>query len=256
MPLDDPETGYGSSAFVKALHARLPADGQAWATAHERERFPDGPAMALAFVDAHRWRANAAPDGSWVRLAEALVGLGEELSEAGRREDAAAAMTEAFEICRQLTSVDLAAYGWKLCPLVNTLRFHFLYEPDRTVEVLGMAVAVYRKFAEADLMAYGHRLVKMCELLLSELSSQCRYEEGVGITAVLIETIRRLTAGVVVDGSPTQEATESVLCRILTGHSGWVQCLAISPDGSRLATVGDDEFLRVWDTVTGRPDEP
>jgi WD40 repeat protein len=38
---------------------------------------------------------------------------------------------------------------------------------------------------------------------------------------------------------------------ILRGHNGVVQAAAFSPDESRLATVGDDLTVRLWDTRTG-----
>ncbi|HEX6523056.1 MAG TPA: pentapeptide repeat-containing protein [Streptosporangiaceae bacterium] len=37
----------------------------------------------------------------------------------------------------------------------------------------------------------------------------------------------------------------------LTGHTGWVQSVAYHPDGTRLATAGDDGTVRIWDAVTG-----
>lgn len=40
----------GIAGFVDTPQSRLPADGQAWAAAHGRERFPDGPEMAQALV--------------------------------------------------------------------------------------------------------------------------------------------------------------------------------------------------------------
>lgn len=42
----------------------------------------------------------------------------------------------------------------------------------------------------------------------------------------------------------------------LHGHRGDVSDLAWSPDGSRLATAGDDGAVRLWDTETRRPLEP
>ncbi|MFE2540450.1 hypothetical protein [Actinacidiphila glaucinigra] len=32
----------------------------------------------------------------------------------------------------------------------------------------------------------------------------------------------------------------------LTEHTGWVRSMALSPDGSRLATTSDDETVRIW----------
>ncbi|GAA1671496.1 hypothetical protein GCM10009765_21130 [Fodinicola feengrottensis] len=36
----------------------------------------------------------------------------------------------------------------------------------------------------------------------------------------------------------------------LEGHAGQVQALALSPDGDRFASVADDGFVRVWDSIS------
>ncbi|KAF7545679.1 hypothetical protein G7Z17_g8988 [Cylindrodendrum hubeiense] len=38
----------------------------------------------------------------------------------------------------------------------------------------------------------------------------------------------------------------------LSGHGGWVLCVAWSPDGERLATGSMDKSVRLWDPVTGK----
>ena len=42
------------------------------------------------------------------------------------------------------------------------------------------------------------------------------------------------------------------VCRhTLTGHIGTVRALAATPDGTWLASAGDDETVRIWDPATG-----
>jgi WD40 repeat protein len=41
-------------------------------------------------------------------------------------------------------------------------------------------------------------------------------------------------------------------CRhTLTGHTDWVETMAIAPDGGWLATAGSDGTVRIWDPATG-----
>ena len=47
-------------------------------------------------------------------------------------------------------------------------------------------------------------------------------------------------------------ACDGVPVRALVAHDAWIRDLALFPDGSRLATVGDDMRLKVWETATGR----
>jgi WD40 repeat protein len=40
--------------------------------------------------------------------------------------------------------------------------------------------------------------------------------------------------------------------RVVEAHSRWIRQLAVSPDGSKLASVADDMVCRVWDAGSGR----
>jgi WD40 repeat protein len=40
--------------------------------------------------------------------------------------------------------------------------------------------------------------------------------------------------------------------RLLPGHTSWVTCLALSPDGMRLYSGSEDKTIKVWDQETGK----
>jgi WD40 repeat protein len=45
---------------------------------------------------------------------------------------------------------------------------------------------------------------------------------------------------------------EKTLWQHEAAHEGWLRQIAVSPDGSRIATCGKDGFIRVWDAAGGK----
>jgi GTPase SAR1 family protein len=52
--------------------------------------------------------------------------------------------------------------------------------------------------------------------------------------------------------APEQSEPLAVLERKLTGHSGWVNSVAFSPDGKRAASGADDNAVKIWDIESGQ----
>ena len=50
---------------------------------------------------------------------------------------------------------------------------------------------------------------------------------------------------------PKQDDSLAVLERKLTGHTDWVNSVAVSPDGKWVASGSDDKTVKIWDIETG-----
>jgi GTPase SAR1 family protein/RNase P subunit RPR2 len=51
--------------------------------------------------------------------------------------------------------------------------------------------------------------------------------------------------------TPKRDESLAVLERELTGHTGWVFSVAVSPDGKWVASGADDKTVKIWDIETG-----
>jgi WD40 repeat protein/O-antigen/teichoic acid export membrane protein len=72
-------------------------------------------------------------------------------------------------------------------------------------------------------------------------------------SAAFVARLRAIVAPPVVLTEPPAPpgSVASTLAYVLRGHTGALNLAAWSPDGARLATLGDDPAARIWDAATG-----
>ena len=82
------------------------------------------------------------------------------------------------------------------------------------------------------------------------LYSRVSHDPDWGNQAHTLSTDRRQPA--LINRWPLPDLPDPALQRAFTGHTRKVNAVAIAPDGSWLATGGDDGTARIWDPATGR----
>ena len=82
-----------------------------------------------------------------------------------------------------------------------------------------------------------------------ELLAVCRVEVEPAAAAPQPKRKKKQAAKKAQPEKPAE--TLAVLERKLTGHKGWVNSVAVSPDGTWLASGSDDKTIKIWDIETG-----
>jgi len=104
---------------------------------------------------------------------------------------------------------------------------------------------------EETIRLSAHILAADNNQLAGQLWGRLMAFELPGIQALLAQAkpqnspwLRPLTSSLMPPGTP--------LRRTLTGHTSWVQAVAITPDGKQAVSASHDETLKVWDLQSGK----
>ncbi len=154
---------------------------------------PLAAAITQLATDGHRARAELDPEAT-PELARSLSNLGNRLSQAGRRDEALTATTEAVTTYRQLADTNPAAHLPDLAASLNNLgvRLSQAGRRDEALTATTEAVTTYRQLADTNPAAYLPDLAASLNNLGVRLSEAGRRDEALTATTEAVTTYRQL----------------------------------------------------------------
>ncbi len=129
-----------------------------------------------------------------------------------------------------------------------------LLEVDERTDVYGLGATLYEMATLAPIFD-GDNPNRLVEQVLHQEPKSLRAIEPEipkDLSAIALHCLDKDRATASFDKTArVWDAGSGAELLTLKGHSGFVESVAWSPDGSRIATASDDTMVRIWDSRTG-----